>query len=126
MTSMSKLLSSLSLAIALAAFSAPAAASTFAAVQTDRSAKVLLTRLAATEGRTLVWQLPRDYKIGSAEQFNKASGISDAATVDEAVAKVLALLRKNRPEEPAAYACKGARTGATASIVVRRGACPAA
>lgn len=123
MTRIAKLLTALSLAVALSAFSAPASAS-FTATPADPSAKVLLTRLAAKDGRSLVWQLRRDYKIGSAERFNAASGLDQATNVDSAVAKVLTLLNKNRPEDPAAYACQRMH-GASAILVIRRGGCAA-
>jgi len=38
-----------------------------------------------------IWQLPRDYKIGSAERFNAASGLDQATNVDGAVSRVLTL-----------------------------------
>jgi hypothetical protein len=54
MTPIAKLLSALSLALALSAFGAPASAS-FTATPADPSAKALLTRLAAKDGRSLIW-----------------------------------------------------------------------
>lgn len=99
-----------------------AAGGGFAAIPSDTSAKVLLTRLAAKEGLSVKWQLPRDYKIGNADNYNRAAGLDSATSVDDAAGKMVALLNKNRPEDPPVHACRQP-DGKGSVIVVRLQAC---
>jgi len=121
MKTTARLISNLTLAVSLLTLSAGAtAAGSFAAVPSDTSATVLIKRLAAKEGLTMSWHLPRDYKIGNADRLNAAAGLDDAKNFDGAVGKVLALLNKNRPEDPPAFACRS--TGQASMVVVSHGA----